>query len=268
MSKLGKITLLGLGNMGEALLTGLLGQGVAEPDTITGVEVNVERAEAIAERHEINVEADAKAACKDAEIVVLAVKPQDADTVLAQAGDLSGKMLVSICAGLTLDFLKTHAAKATVVRVMPNTPALVGVGASVYCTGDEVSEEECAKVETLLGAVGMVRRVTDETLMDAVTGLSGSGPAFVFLFLEALADGGVAAGLPRELARALATQTVLGAAALAGRTGIHTAELKDRVCSPAGTTIAGVRVLEGAGLRTSVIEAVVAAAERSWELGD
>ncbi|TLN15398.1 pyrroline-5-carboxylate reductase, partial [bacterium] len=156
---------------------------------------------------------------------------------------------------------------ARVVRVMPNTPALVGEGASAYCPSAEATDEDCLVTEKIFGAVGKVMRVSDEKLMDAVTGLSGSGPAYVFLFMEALADAGVAAGLDRATARELAYQTVKGSAVMAQNSPLHTGELKDRVCSPGGTTIEGVRTLEESGFRSAVMEAVLAAAKKSKELG-
>jgi pyrroline-5-carboxylate reductase len=268
MAKLPKTALIGLGNMGEALLAGLLKRGAAKASDIVGVEARGERGKEIADRYGIRTATEIAKGARDAQLIVLAVKPKDADAALRALGKLDGKVLISICAGLTLDWFAARvSAKTAVVRVMPNTPALIGEGASVYCPGAGVPEAALAHVETLLGAVGRVYRVSDEKLMDAVTGLSGSGPAFVFLFLEALADGGVASGLPRELARELAAQTVLGSALMARESPEHTAELKDRVCSPAGTTIEGVRRLEGAGFRSAVIEAVTAATKRSRELG-
>ncbi|MHB8764056.1 MAG: pyrroline-5-carboxylate reductase, partial [Deferrisomatales bacterium] len=180
----------------------------------------------------------------------------------------AGALVVSVCAGVPLGRLTAGLPPGTpVVRCMPNTPALVGCGASVYCANPHVTAEGRRAVELLLGAVGQVHEVQKESLLDAVTGLSGSGPAYAFTFLEALADGGVLAGLPRALARALACQTLLGAARLAQASDEHTAELKDRVTSPGGTTSAGLRELELRGFRGAVIEAVRAAAERSKELG-
>ncbi len=268
MSTLPKLAILGLGNMGEALLAGLLKQGAVTTQTVAGVEANAGRARDIAGRFGIEVTDELAQAATDAEIILLAVKPKDVATALGQCGDLTDKLLVSICAGLSLDFLTGISKGASVVRVMPNTPALVGEGASVYCTSDDVSAKDCANVEKLLGAVGRVYRVESETLMDGVTGLSGSGPAYVFLFLEALADGGVQAGLPRAQAQKLAAQTVLGAAKMAQGALEHTAELKDRVCSPGGTTIEAVSHLEAAGFRSAVMEAVMASARKSEEMGD
>lgn len=268
MAKLGTVALIGLGNMGEAILSGLLDRKMVKPGDVLGVEARKDQANKLARRYGIRIAPDVKSAASEADLLVLAVKPKDAAKALAQAGDLSGRLLVSICAGLTLGWLESKVSpKAAVVRVMPNTPALAGEGASVYCVGKSVGVKQAALVEALLGAVGKVYRVEDEALMDAVTGLSGSGPAYVFTFLEALADGGVAAGLPRDLARALAAQTVLGSARMAQTSAEHTAELKDRVTSPGGTTAAGLKALEDGKFRATVMEAVTAATRRSRELG-
>ncbi len=270
MSELPCLTVVGLGNMGEALVRGLLDRKLVAPAELHGVERLPGRATAMAERYGIAVHGDPAEACAGAGAIVLAVKPQDVDPTLAAiAPVVAGRLVVSVCAGITLGRLGRGLPPGTpVVRVMPNTPALVGCGASVYCTNEWADAAARDTVETLLGAVGEVHRVESEALLDAVTGLSGSGPAYAFAFLEALADGGVLMGLPRALARALAAQTLRGAAQLAQATGEHPAELKDRVASPGGTTIAGLRQLERHGFRAAVIEAVRAATRRSTELGE
>jgi len=204
---------------------------------------------------------------RQAEVVFLAVKPQSASAVFADlAGNLSAeKLLVSIAAGIPLarlcDGLKTN----RVIRVMPNTPALIGQGASAYSLGSGATPADSQLVGRLLAAVGRAFAV-DEKLLDAVTGLSGSGPAFVYVMIEALSDGGVRMGLPRDIATALAAQTVQGAAQMVLTTGEHPAALKDKVASPGGTTIAGLVALENHGLRGALISAVEAAARRSMEL--
>jgi pyrroline-5-carboxylate reductase len=269
MGKLPPLALIGLGNMGEALLRGLLESGLLSAADVKAAEKSPRRAEEVAARFGLAVTPSIREACEGVRLVVLAVKPQDADEALAELARCPGdRLLVSICAGLTLDRLASQLPKgAQVVRVMPNAPALVGCGASVYCAGANATPEAKAWVEALLGAVGEVHAVDRESLLDAVTGLSGSGPAYVYAFLEALADGGVLMGLPRELARALAGQTVLGAARMAAESGLHPAELRDRVASPGGTTTAGLRELELRGFRGAVIEAVRAGTVRSRELG-
>lgn len=270
MTKLPRLALVGLGNMGEALLKGLLDRGLVEASGVAGAEKVEARRQEVAGRYGIPSHASGAEACRGAGAVLLAVKPQDADRTLAELGPAlqGGAVVVSVCAGVTLARLGSALPPDTpVVRAMPNTPALVGCGASVYCVNDRAGPAADEIARALLGAVGEVHRVESESLLDAVTGLSGSGPAYVFAFLEALADGGVLMGLPRPLARALACQTVLGAAQLAKSSGEHTGELKDRVASPAGTTIAGLRELELGGFRAAIIEAVRAATLRSRELG-
>ncbi|TAL17182.1 pyrroline-5-carboxylate reductase [bacterium] len=267
MAALPKITIIGLGNMGEAILSGLLGCAAAEPSMITGVEADAGRGKELAAKYGIKVTQDIAEGCKNSPVVILAVKPKDAGRAVSVLAG-TGSTLISICAGLTLGFFQEILGdSARIVRVMPNTPALIGEGASAYCPAPSATDGDCLVTETIFGAVGTVVRVSDEKLMDAVTGLSGSGPAYVFLFLEALADAGVAAGLDRATARALAAQTVKGSAAMAQSSPLHTGELKDRVCSPGGTTIEGVRTLEGTGFRSAVMEAVLAAVERSRALG-
>jgi pyrroline-5-carboxylate reductase len=212
--------------------------------------------------------ADAGAAAAAAAVVVLAVKPQQA---AAACGEIAGRLrsdavLVSIAAGIPLDALARMAGTDRVIRVMPNPPCLVGQGVSVVCQTPAVPAAAAARVRDLLGAVGHVHEA-DESQMNAVTGLSGSGPGFVALLVEALADGGVKAGLPRTLALALAIETLSGTGALLEQTGEHPAQIKDRVSSPGGTTIAGLAVLEQRGVRGALIDAVVAAANRAKELG-
>jgi pyrroline-5-carboxylate reductase len=201
-------------------------------------------------------------------VVVLAVKPQLLAKVLAEIKDLAraSHLIISIAAGVTLAALETPLPEARVIRVMPNSPALVGAGMTCLAPGSRATAEDLALASELFNAVGQTA-VVEEKLMDAVTGLSGSGPAFVALFIEALADGGVKAGLPRTLAHMLALQTVLGSAKLCHEEELHPAKLKDMVASPAGTTIEGLHVLESGGFRGLVMSAVAAAAARSKELG-
>lgn len=269
MTKLPPLAVVGLGNMGEALIKALLDAELLSAPEVRGVEKMPDRGAEMVRRYGLTLCTTAGEACADAEAVLLAVKPQDADSALADlAPAAAGKLVISICAGITLRRLEGRLPPGTpVVRAMPNTPALVRAGATVYCANAHVAAEHRVAVEALLGAVGAVHPVDKESLLDAVTGLSGSGPAYVFTFLEALADGGVLAGLPRPLAQALALQTVAGSARLVDAGGEHTAQLKDRVASPGGTTIAGLRELERGAFRSAVIEAVLAAAKRSEDLG-
>lgn len=202
------------------------------------------------------------------DVVILAVKPQAMPAVLAEirGATTPDKLFVSIAAGIPLERLTTGLGTTRVVRVMPNTPCLVGCGAAGYALAAGATEIDAALVGQLFGAVGLAIRV-DEQLLDAVTGLSGSGPAFVYTMIEALSDGGVQMGLPREAALALAAQTVRGAAEMVLSTTEHPAMLRDRVTSPGGTTIAGLEALERHGVRASLMAAVRAATERSRELG-
>ncbi|MCO5551744.1 hypothetical protein L7F22_005248 [Adiantum nelumboides] len=206
---------------------------------------------------------------QSANVVILAVKPQVVEKVLVDLKPYftKDKLLVSIAAGVKIQNLQEWAGEARVVRVMPNTPCLVGEAAAVMSLGDQATQQDLLLVKSLFEAVGSIH-VADEKLLNAVTGLSGSGPAYVYLAIEALADGGVAAGLPRDLALALASQTVLGAAKMVLETKKHPGQLKDEVTSPAGTTIAGIRALEKAGFRAALIDAVVAAAKRGDELSN
>ena len=204
------------------------------------------------------------------DVILLCTKPHDvADSLreISIAGHATPMLAISIAAGITLDALETAAsANIRIIRAMPNTPALVGKGAAAYCLGSRATHQDGDCARSLLGAVGLAVEVP-ERLMDAVTGLSGSGPAYVYLVIEALADGGVRTGLPRADALKLAAQTVLGAAAMVLETGIHPAVLKDMVTSPGGTTIAGLAELERQGLRSALIDAVEVATRRAAELG-
>jgi pyrroline-5-carboxylate reductase len=264
-----RVVFLGTGNMAEALLKGLLREGTADPEEIVCAEPRPERREEIANRYGVEVTGDNRAAAADGDLLVLSVKPQLVEPVLAEIAPVAGgKLVVSIAAGVSLATLaRGLPAGARIVRTMPNTPALVGAGATALTGGPHATEADLTVARALFEAVGTVV-VVDEPLLDGVTGLSGSGPAYVFLAIEAMADGGVKAGLPRAVAVALAAQTVLGAARLVLETGRHPGELKDMVTSPGGTTIAGVQALEARGFRAALIEAVEAAARRSRELGE
>jgi pyrroline-5-carboxylate reductase len=210
-----------------------------------------------------------RAVIEACDVLVLAVKPQVMHAVLAEAKPAvrPAQLVVSIAAGVTLKTLADGLGESTrLVRVMPNTPCLVRASATGFAPGSTATAEDAALVEKLFSAVGVAYRVP-EHLLDAVTGLSGSGPAFVYLFIEALADGGVKCGLPRNVAQALAAQTVLGAAQMVLQTGQHPGALKDAVASPGGTTIAGLHALERTAFRAAAMDAVEAAAKRAQELG-
>jgi pyrroline-5-carboxylate reductase len=260
-----RLQLIGGGKMGEALLAGLLAGGWATADQMRVVERLPQRADELRRRFPGLDVADEVAT---AEGHLIAVKPNDvgpACAALAATG--SDATVLSIAAGVTLARLEAALAPGTpVVRAMPNTPALVGAGAAAIAPGTAAGDAELVWAEQVLGAVGQVARV-DESLLDAVTGLSGSGPAYVFLVAEALVEGGVLAGLPRSVASGLATQTLLGAARLLDESHEGPEVLRAAVTSPAGTTASGLRALEAAGVRAAFIDAVMAATERSRELG-
>jgi pyrroline-5-carboxylate reductase len=267
---LGKtIAFLGAGNMAEALVKGLLRARVAAPQEIVLADPRAERGPEVTGRHGVRFTGDNRAAVREAAIVVLSVKPQAMEDVLDEVGrELDEtRLVVSIAAGVPIAAIERKVgAGARVVRTMPNTPALVGAGATALSPGRNATDADLQVARALFDAVGTTV-VVDEPLLDAVTGLSGSGPAYVFLAIEALADGGVEAGLTRAHALALAAQTVLGSAKLVLETGEHPGRLKDQVTSPGGTTIAGVHALESGGLRAALMDAVAAATRRSRELG-
>ncbi len=262
-----RIAFLGGGNMAEALIRGLLEQKRYGPADICVSDISGDRLAFLRDTYGVNTAPANRDAAADADVVVLAVKPHQINAVVKEcAAELTGRLVVSIAAGVSLEAMLATGVKARFVRVMPNTPALIGAGVSALCGAADVSPEDMTLVRDIFSAVGRAVDLPAESLMDAVTGLSGSGPAYVFLFIEALADGGVKAGLPRPLALELAAQTVAGAARLVAESGKHPGELKDMVTSPAGTTIAGVHTLEKHAFRGAVTSAVEAAAQRSREL--
>eukprot|EP00898_Chlorokybus_atmophyticus_P004605 jgi/Chlat1/5145/Chrsp33S05143 len=263
-----RVGFIGAGMMAEALARGFISAGVVEPGSMCATDVASSRRE-VFQAAGVTAYTSAVDVAKNADVLILAVKPPHVAGVLAKlAGELTANhLLVSIAAGITLSTLQSGAGpECKVVRVMPNICCLVGSTAGAIAMGQNCTKEEKALVETLFGAVGRVHTL-EEKLLDAVTGLSGSGPAFIFTVIEAMADGGVVAGLPRDIAQSLAAQTVLGAAKMVLEDGRHPGALKDSVCSPAGTSIAGMRALEEGGVRAGIMNAVIAAAERSREMG-
>ena len=267
-----RIAIIGGGQMGTALTKGLLRAGVTTTDRIIVAEVLDWARKQLADETGVCTTSAARDALDGADVVVIAVKPQ----VMKEALEpLAGKVapdqtVLSIMAGVTTrrieEVLSGMSTAVRVVRAMPNTPALIGAGMAAICAGSHATDADMARAETILSAVGKVVRV-DERLMDAVTGLSGSGPGYVFTVIEALADGGVKVGLPKPLALQLAAQTVLGAAKMVVETGEHPAILRDQVTSPGGTTIAGLHAMEANGLRNALMSGVEAATKRSAELG-
>jgi len=265
-----KIAFLGTGNMAEALVKGLLRSGVASKEEIVCAEPRAARRDEIAARYGVKVTADNRAATEEATIILLSVKPQTMDALLEEIAPAIDhrKLVVSIAAGIPISGIaRKLGGGVRIVRTMPNTPALVGAGATALARGAHATDEDLEEAKRLFEAVG-IAHVVEEHHLDAVTGLSGSGPAYVFIAIEALADGGVKMGLARPVALALAAQTVLGAAKLLIETGEHPGRLKDQVTSPGGTAIAGIHALEVEGLRAALIAAVEAATKRSHELGE
>lgn len=260
-----KVGFIGAGNMGEAMIKGLLGRGFKGTD-IVAFDVDGKKLDRIAKSYKIKKAAKLTDALA-VDAAVVAVKPQSMDGLLAElAAAPKLPLLISIAAGVRVSRFRKVLPKSRVVRAMPNTPALVGEGVSGWFAGPGCQKRDLDLADSILTSFGAAYRVTDERLLDAVTGLSGSGPAFVFVMIEAMADAGVLCGLPRALALQLAARTVAGAGRMVIETGEHPAALKDKVASPGGTTIAGLAELEDEGFRGAVIEAVAAAAERSFEL--
>jgi pyrroline-5-carboxylate reductase len=265
----GTVGFIGTGNMAEALIRGLLNAGVAEKDQVIGSDPREERCAEIGGRYGIRVVADNLEVAKQADILVLSVKPQAMAKVLDQVGKTihPHALVISIAAGIPLAAIEAKLPQARVIRTMPNTPALVGAGATAIAAGGHATDEDLRAAKRIFDSVGTTV-ILDEAQMDAVTGLSGSGPAYIFLIIEALSDAGVKVGLSRYNALALAAQTVLGSAKLLIETKEHPGQLKDMVTSPGGTAIAGLHTLEAGGLRTTLMDAVEAATRRSRELGE
>jgi pyrroline-5-carboxylate reductase len=263
-----KIAFIGGGQMAEAMIGGLLAGQVCSAETIWATDPVAERRDRLKGQFGVQVGSANPEAVTWADVVVLAVKPQILPAILRELGPIwAHPLVISIVAGVTIRTIAEQMGGGTrVVRAMPNTPALVREGMTALVTGAGVSDKDVHLARTIFETVGLVVAV-EERLMDAVTGLSGSGPAYVFQAIEALADGGVMMGLPRQTAELLAAQTVLGAARLVLESGVHPAQLKDRVASPGGTTIAGLHQLEQGGFRAALMAAVEAATTRSKELG-
>jgi len=264
-----KMVFLGGGSMAEALLRGLVRSG-ARPEDLTVTGRRPERLAELGKAYGVRTTTDNAGASRTAEVVVLSVKPQAMAGLLDEIRPaVSGaKLVVSLAAGVPIAAIERKLGAGTrIIRAMPNTPALVGAGACALAAGADATAADVALARALFDAVGTTT-VVEESLLDAVTGLSGSGPAYIFLVIEALSDAGVKVGLARHTALQLAAQTVLGAAKLLIETKAHPGQLKDQVTSPGGTAIAGLHTLEAGGLRTTLINAVEAATRRAKELGE
>lgn len=266
-----KLGVIGCGKMGSALVQGAIKAGAVSAADVTGCDPVAGAVEAFQQSTGAACAKDAAELAATCDTILLATKPHDAIAALKLAAQGAGgapRLVISIAAGLPLTTLQTAVpGNFRVIRTMPNTPALVGEGASAFCRGTTATDADGSIVRQLLGAVGLAIEVP-ERLMDAVTGLSGSGPAYVYLMIEAMADGGVKQGLSRADSLKLAAQTFLGAAKMVIETGIHPAVLKDMVTSPGGTTIAALAELERCSVRSALIDAVTAATRRATEIGN
>jgi len=263
-----RIGFIGAGNMAEALMKGIVKAKVTSAQQIILSDINQNRLQNLEKRYGARIAKDNSDLIDQCDTVVLAVKPQIMKNILQEISPAvkRDKLFISIAAGIQLAFLKTYLGEETrVIRVMPNTPALVLQGMTAICS-DGVVEDDIKRAEQIFSAVGQIV-VIKESLIDAVTGLSGSGPAYIAIAIEALTDGGVLMGLPRQIAQGLAIQTVLGTAQLLKSSQDQPIHIKNMVSSPGGTTIHGIHALEKGGLRASLIEAVRAATVRSQELG-
>lgn len=264
-----KLGVIGCGKMGTALVEGAIRSGAVLAQNIVGIDPVAQAREHFAKATSATTSSELSA-LHGCDTLLLCTKPNDIATALsalASSAQATPTLAISIAAGVTIGALETVApSHIRIIRAMPNTPALVGKGAAAFALGSRATAQDAQVAKSLLGAVGLALEVP-EKLLNAVTGLSGSGPAYAYLIIEALADGGVRVGLSRQDALALATQTILGAAAMVAETGLHPAALKDMVTSPGGTTIAGLAELEKHGLRSALISAVEAATRRADELG-
>lgn len=264
-----KIACLGAGNMAEALIGGMLKSGLVDPACLRVTDISSTRLQYFQKTFSVNSISGNTEAVQWGDIILLCVKPQIMDQVLREIHThlIPDHIVLSVAAGYPIKRIQGHVGSGTpILRAMPNTPSILQEGVTALAAGPLVTPEQIRLAQTIFESVGKVVMV-EESLMDAVTGLSGSGPAYVYVFIDALTDAGVLMGLPREAAQVLATRTVLGAARMVEETGAHPALLKDRVTSPGGTTISGIRELEANGFRGTVMKAVEAATRRSCELG-
>ena len=273
MSRTYKIGVIGCGNMGRALLSGIAAAGVYQPSEM----IFSEKDEALVKEREASLgitgTCDNAALAKNSDIILLVVKPAQVNGVADEIRDViePDQIIVVVAAGRTIASIKevfttlAVAGSLKIVRTMPNTPAMVGESMTALCVNDHMNEEDIVKVKAIFSAIGKVE-VVREDMMDLITGLSGSGPAFIYMLIEAMADEAVRLGMTRDTAYLFASQTVLGSAKMVRDTGIHPGALKDAVCSPGGTTIAGVSALEAAGFRDAIMRGVRASVKRSEEM--
>jgi pyrroline-5-carboxylate reductase len=269
-----KLGFIGGGNMTEALLKGLLASSSVGPKDILVSDLLSDRLEYLNKEYKVKTTNDSRKLVQKSDILILAIKPQVVGKVLESFSDIvdNHKVIISVAAGISINFIedilnREGKNKISVIRTMPNTPALVQEGVTAICGGGHSSKLDIKIAHHIFKAIGQTVAI-EETHMDAVTGLSGSGPAYIFMIIEALSDAGVKVGLSREVSNILTIQTILGSAKLARDGGKHPGELKDMVTSPGGTTISGLHMLEEGGVRTALMNAVERATQRSRELGN
>lgn len=266
-----KVGFLGSGNIAAAIIGGVISSGFLKPENINVSSLHKNSASSLAAKYGVTLMGDNIELVKNSDAVVLSVKPNTYAGVIKKIKNhiKADTVIVTVAAGITIDFVKNHFERdVKVIRTMPNTPAMVGEGMTAMTYNSPVSEEDAAFVKGMFESCGMVEVIEDEPLMDVVTSLSSSSPAFVDILLEAMADAAVLSGLPRAVSYRMAAQAVKGSARMLMETGKHPGELKDMVCSPGGTAIEGVRVLEEKGMRNAMIEAIIATAEKAKLLGE
>lgn len=262
------IGFIGSGNMGKAMIGGIVKSGLLTPNQITVSDLNKAALESVYNEFGVNTTTESREVVKDSDIIIVAVKPNIYDIVLEQVKDLidTNKIIVTIAAGKTISSIESIiGSDKKVIRTMPNTPALVNEGMTAICKNKNITDEELEMIKSIFESFGEAE-IVGEYLIDSVIGASGSAPAYVFMFIEAIADAAVIGGMPRAQAYKFAAQAVMGSAKMVIETGKHPGELKDMVCSPGGTTIEAVRVLEEEGFRASVIKSVVACMDKSKEM--
>lgn len=263
------IGFIGYGNMGHAMVNSVIRENLVPIEKIIVSKKEITQRTIARNTHKINIISDNIEVARQADILIIAVKPFIYEELLLEIKDVIKKeaIVISIAAGINLSFLKKNLNEGTkIVRAMPNTPALVGEGMTAFSLGCKLNDRDLADIEDIFDSFGMSQLI-DEKLMDGVTSISASSPAYVYMMIEALADGGVREGIPRDLAYTFASQAVLGSAKMVLETGLHPGELKDKVCSPGGVTIEAVANLEKYGFRSAIIEAVKKCVDKSKEIG-
>jgi len=264
-----KVAIIGVGKIGETLLNGMIKNNLVKKENIVGSTAQEAHAQEINKKYGIQTYIDNKEMILGKDIIILAIKPQMMKKVLSDIKDIISKkqLIISIAAATSTQFIEECLEKdIPIIRAMPNTPALINEGMTVLCPGKYIDENHIQMAMDIFGAIGLVEVIQREELMDVVTALSGSGPAYTYIIIESLTEGGVRMGLPRELAQKLTAQTLLGAAKMVLKTGMHPALLKDAVTTPAGVTVDGLMELEDGGIRVTLIKAVSRATEKSKEI--